>query len=93
MACADGRGTRAAGSLDRVRVPGPAGYRSSVCSISESSLDRLARAIDELAADCRDGTAPGQLAERIARVWEMVSDLDPELARRRSRYESTHERP
>jgi hypothetical protein len=93
VACAGGRVNRAGGWPDRMRAPGPPGYRSSVCSTPESPLDRLAWAIDELAADCRDGTAPAQLAERIARVWEMVSDLDPELARRRSRYEGTHERP
>ena len=30
------------------------------------------------------GAAPGQLAERIDRLWGMIADLDPELARRRS---------
>lgn len=83
------RGRRCA---DGLRAGGGADYRSSVCSTPESPLSRLARAIDELAADCRDGTAPPQLDERIAGIWEMISDLDPELARRRPGYEDTPER-
>ena len=63
------------------------GYRSSVCSTPEPSLDGLTRAIDELAAASRAGTTPGDLNERIARLWAMVADLDPELARRLSRYQ------
>jgi hypothetical protein len=66
-----------------------AGYRSSVCSTQESPLGRLARAIDDLAADSRDGAAHDHLAERIARLWVMLGELDPELAKRRSRYEHT----
>jgi thioredoxin-like negative regulator of GroEL len=52
-------------------------------------IDRLAAAIDQLASDVRndrgaalDGTAD----TRIAELWQMVSDLDPELARRARRY-------
>jgi hypothetical protein len=71
----------------RLRAVGRPGYRSSVCSTPEAALDELARAIDELAADSGGGAAAGQLAERIARLWGMISDLDPELARRRSGYE------
>ena len=71
----------------RPRGVGRARYRSSVCSTPESPVGRLARAIEDLAADCRDGTADSQLAERIARLWGMIADLDPDLARRRSGYE------
>jgi hypothetical protein len=66
-----------------------AGYRSSVCSTPEPPLSRLARAIEDLAAECRAGATDSQLAERIARVWGMIADLDPELARRWSGYEGT----
>jgi hypothetical protein len=62
-----------------------------VCSTPESALDDLARAIDELAADCGSGVSAGQLAERIARLWGMITALDPELARRRAGYERTTE--
>jgi hypothetical protein len=60
-----------------------------VCSTPESPLSRLVRAIDELAAECRDGAAQAQLAGRIAQVWEMMADLDPELARRRPGYQGS----
>jgi len=70
-----------------VRAGRRPGYRSSVCSTPEPSLDDLARAIDELAAASRAGAAPGDLNERITRLWGMVADLDPELARRLSRYQ------
>src|SRR5487761_1363205 len=84
-------GSQSAGRLVtlpiRLRTAGRSGYRSSVCSTpetpAETALGDLARAIEELAADNRAGAAPGQLADRIARLWGMVTDLDPELARRR----------
>lgn len=63
------------------------GYRSSVCSTPEPSLDDLTRAIDELAAASRADAAAADLNDRIARLWGMVADLDPELARRLSRYQ------
>ena len=65
------------------------GKRRSGCGLSagrlsfecvfdpRGGLDELARAIDELAADSGGGAAAGQLAERIARLWGMISDLDP----------------
>jgi hypothetical protein len=70
-----------------VRARRGPGYRSSVCSTPEPSLDDITRAIDELAAASRGGATPGELDERIARLWGMVADLDPELARRLSRYQ------
>jgi len=63
------------------------GYRSSVCSTPEPSLDDLTRAIDELAAADQADVASGLLHERIAQLWRRMADLDPELARRLSRYE------
>ena len=52
-----------------------------------AELDRLGAAIEELAAaaQCRaDGEA--DITERLARLWEMVAALDPELARRLAEY-------
>lgn len=62
-----------------------------MCSTPEASLDSLVEAIDELAADSEAGTATAHLAKQIAAIWGMIADLDPELARRRPRYESTPE--
>lgn len=50
-------------------------------------LDRLGAAIDELAAAAQsDASSSQELAGRLAEVWEMVAELDPELARRLARY-------
>jgi hypothetical protein len=50
-------------------------------------LDRLGRAIDEVADAARGRDASTQeLAGRLARVWDMVAELDPELARRIADY-------
>jgi hypothetical protein len=60
-----------------------------VCSSRGDAIDRVAAAIDQLASDARDpdGTMlAGELATRIATLWQMLSDLDPELARRARRY-------
>jgi hypothetical protein len=63
-----------------------------VCSTTGDAIERIAAAIDQLASDARDAEsmqgAAGQreLNRRVACLWQMVSDLDPELARRTRRY-------
>jgi hypothetical protein len=60
-----------------------------VCSKTGDAIDRIAAAIDQLASDSRDarGEASGdELTTRIAILWQMISDLDPELARRARKY-------
>lgn len=56
-----------------------------VCSIDGSALRRLAEAIDQLDADRRSADA-AVLEARIAAVWAMVREIDPELARLTSKY-------
>jgi hypothetical protein len=63
-----------------------AGYPSSVCSKTGDAVDRLAAAIDQLAHDVRGDASDPALAARVAGLWQMVSDLDPELARRTQGY-------
>ena len=58
-----------------------------MCSIDEAALRRVAQAIDQLEADRRATDAVG-LEARIAAVWSMVREIDPELARLVSGYES-----
>jgi hypothetical protein len=53
--------------------------------MDESALRRLAEAIDQLDAD-RKSADSAVLAARIAAVWAMVRELDPELARLTSKY-------
>jgi hypothetical protein len=62
------------------------GYHSSVCSSTGDAVDRLAAAIDQLASDVHDNANDPELAARVAGLWQMVSDLDPELARRTRGY-------
>jgi hypothetical protein len=57
-----------------------------MCSI-ESALRRVTEAIDRLEADRGNGDA-ADLEARIAAVWSMVSEIDPELARLASRYKN-----
>ncbi len=60
-----------------------------MCSITGDAIDRIAAAIDQLASDARGaeaGASEDELTSRIATLWQMVSDLDPELARRARRY-------
>ena len=56
-----------------------------MCSIDESAIRRVAEAIDQLDADRKSADSSGMEA-RIAALWAMVRDIDPELARLASRY-------
>ncbi|MGH3161100.1 MAG: hypothetical protein ACRDPF_31885 [Streptosporangiaceae bacterium] len=56
-----------------------------MCSIDASALRRLAEAIDQLDADRKSADAAA-LEARIAAVWAMVREIDPELARLTSKY-------
>jgi hypothetical protein len=68
-------------------------------SMTDPRLAMIGAAIDELAEASRaasgtpgPGTTPGtpgtsgSMAERVARIWAMVADLDPGLAQRLSGY-------
>jgi hypothetical protein len=56
-----------------------------VCS-TEERLALIGEAIDEVAAATREGAASGagmaDLTARLARIWAMLAELDPALARR-----------
>jgi hypothetical protein len=58
------------------------------------AVDRIAAAIDQLATDVQaqraqpDKLNEPEMATRVADLWQMVSDLDPELARRKQGYAS-----
>ncbi len=56
-----------------------------VCSTDEAALRRVAEAIDQLDADRKSADSSG-LEARVAAVWAMVREIDPELARLASRY-------
>ena len=76
------------GSIAEARTrAAPDCYPSTVCSIDDPALRRVVEAIDRLEAD-RRVTDTADLEARIAAVWAMVSELDPELARLASRYQN-----
>jgi hypothetical protein len=64
-----------------------------MCSTRDERLARIGRAIDELAADSlaphRAGSDAG-MEDRLARIWAMIAELDPELARRVPDYHPGH---
>lgn len=63
-----------------------AGYHSPVRSNTGDEIGRIAQAIDQLESDARNGTDEAEMTTRIAVLWQMVSALDPELARRAQQY-------
>jgi hypothetical protein len=56
-----------------------------VCSIDELALRRVAEAIDRLEAD-RRSAGYSDLEARIAEIWAMVREIDPQISRLASRY-------
>ncbi len=56
-----------------------------MCSSDQLALRRLVEAIDQLEAD-RAAADSADLEARIAAIWSMVSEIDPELARLASGY-------
>jgi hypothetical protein len=60
-----------------------------VCS-TEERLALIGEAIDEVAAAASEGAASGagiaDLTARLARIWAMLAELDPALARRLQGY-------
>ena len=85
-------GARDGPATDRAELAAPAsqvGYDSPVCSNTGDAIDRITAAIDQLASDAHDAEGridEDELTTRIAALWQMVSDLDPELARRAQGY-------
>ena len=62
--------------------PGPAGAAAAEVAA------QLASAIDECASAARrsGGAAEPDLSGRLAEIWAMLADADPELAARAARY-------
>jgi hypothetical protein len=66
-------------------------YNSSMCSTTGERLARIGNAIDELAEAALPGAGEGQpnqpgqhdnIADRLAQIWAMIAELDPELSKR-----------
>lgn len=62
-----------------------------MCSTEDAALRRVAEAIDQLEAD-RGVTDAADLEARVAAIWSMVSEIDPELARLISGYRDLRRR-
>jgi hypothetical protein len=61
-----------------------------VCSdegcAAADQVTKLTKAIDDLAAANPGSLTAAELTGRVASVWTLLSDLDPELERRAARY-------
>jgi hypothetical protein len=66
-----------------------------MCSTTSERIARIGAAIDELAAESGHSRPGGHgdqadqaddISGRLAQLWAMVAELDPELARRLPRY-------
>ena len=61
-----------------------------MCSTREARIAKIGAAIDEVAAAARGGAAghgdATDLAARLAGIWAMVAELDPDLAARLRNY-------
>ena len=89
QACGNSGAGRADGAAKPAEQPvadGRAGYHSPVRSNTGDEIGRIATAIDQLESDARNGAGEADLTARIAVLWQMISALDPELARRAQRY-------
>jgi len=67
-----------------------------VCSTTSEQLAKIGKAIDELAADSRapqGAWSDASFEDRLAGIWAMVAELDPELARRMPSYDPRARRP
>ncbi len=60
---------------------------------ASDQVARLTRAIDDLAAANPGSLTATELTGRVASVWTLVGDLDPELARRAAGYGSAGPAP
>jgi hypothetical protein len=58
-----------------------------VCSIEGGAISEVIRAIDQLAEDAGTGLVGPELSARVAAIWAMLADLDPEVARLQAAYE------
>jgi hypothetical protein len=62
-----------------------------MCSTSGGAISEIADAIEQLAAQAREEMPDQDLTTRVADIWLMVTALDPDLARRRRKYDGTAE--
>jgi len=53
-----------------------------MCSTTDEWLGRICQAIDELADTTADPGADTTNQHRLAAIWEMIADANPELAKR-----------
>jgi hypothetical protein len=66
-------------------------YDSSMCSTTDEWLGRICQAINELAGTTADPGADTTNQLRLAAIWEMIADANPELAKRLPGYLSAAE--
>ncbi len=65
-------------------------YHSIMCSKPAQRIAEIGRAIDDLAAQVRpeSGDDTGSRLTRLAELWALLAELDPEVARRLVGYQA-----
>jgi hypothetical protein len=67
-------------------------YHSIMCSTTEQRIAEIGRAIDDLARKAGHEAGSGgddePILARLAELWALVADLDPEVSRRLAGYQA-----
>jgi hypothetical protein len=65
-----------------------------MCSMEDDRIARVGQAIEDLAAQSQahpDAAGDHCAADRVADIWAMLAELDPELANRMAGYDTATE--
>jgi hypothetical protein len=59
-----------------------------MCSTAEQRIAEIRRAIDELAVKAAPAADADPIVARLAELWALLAELDPEVARRVAGYQA-----
>jgi hypothetical protein len=63
-------------------------YDSIMCSTAEQRIAEIRQAIDELAVKAAPAADTDPIVARLAELWALLAELDPEVARRLAGYQA-----
>jgi hypothetical protein len=72
-----------------LRADSTAGYDSIMCSTAAQRIAEIGRAIDDLAVKAAPTASEADpVVARLAELWALLAELDPEVARRLAGYQA-----